>query len=309
MEVFTVTQKAERLDKYLSEKLDKSRSLISKMIDQGCILVNGEKPKASYKIKEKDKIEIVKEYYEEIDLTPEELPLDIVFEDENVLVINKPSGLVVHPGSGNFSHTLVNGLLYHTNLSEGSTTERPGIVHRIDKDTSGLMLVAKNNEAHQILTEDFKNKRVERKYIALVKGILKNNSIVIDAPIGRDEKNRKKMAVTATNSKRAVTHVKLLKRYEHYTLIECKLETGRTHQIRVHMAYIGYPLFNDPVYGTEKIKGFGQFLHSSEITFTEPITKEKLSFSCPLPKEFQEFLDELEKEEPKEEKENTKTEE
>ena len=154
MEVFTVTQKAERLDKYLSEKLDKSRSLISKMIDQGCILVNGEKPKASYKIKEKDKIEIVKEYYEEIDLTPEELPLDIVFEDENVLVINKPSGLVVHPGSGNFSHTLVNGLLYHTNLSEGSTTERPGIVHRIDKDTSGLMLVAKNNEAHQILTEE-----------------------------------------------------------------------------------------------------------------------------------------------------------
>ena len=273
MQEFICEKNNERIDKYLSEVLEKSRSTIAKMLETECILVNDKPVKTSYKIKENDKIAIVKEYVEDVLLTPEKMPLDIVYESENVIVVNKPSGLVVHPGSGNKEHTLVNGLLYHTNLSEGEEN-RPGIVHRIDKDTSGLMLVAKNNEAHQVLADDFKNKRVERKYIALVKGILQNNNIVIDAPIGRDEKNRKKMCVTDKNSKHAVTRVKVLKRYDKYTLIECVLETGRTHQIRVHMAYIGYPLFNDPVYGKEEIKGFGQFLHSHEITFEEPITKE-----------------------------------
>ena len=294
MQEFICEKNNERIDKYLSEVLEISRSTIAKMLETECILVNDKPVKASYKIKENDKITIVKEYVEDILLTPEKMPLDIVYESENVIVVNKPSGLVVHPGSGNKEHTLVNGLLYHTNLSEGEEN-RPGIVHRIDKDTSGLMLVAKNNEAHQVLADDFKNKRVERKYIALVKGILKSNNIVIDAPIGRDEKNRKKMCVTDKNSKHAVTRVKVLKRYDKYTLIECVLETGRTHQIRVHMAYIGYPLFNDPVYGKEEIKGFGQFLHSHEITFEEPITKEKLHFEVPLPEVFQNFLDNLEK--------------
>lgn len=293
MQEFICEKNNERIDKYLSEVLEISRSTVAKMLEIECILVNDKPVKASYKIKENDKITIVKEYVEDILLTPEKMPLDIIYESENVIVVNKPSGLVVHPGSGNKEHTLVNGLLYHTNLSEGEEN-RPGIVHRIDKDTSGLMLVAKNNEAHQVLADDFKNKRVERKYIALVKGILKSNNIVIDAPIGRDEKNRKKMCVTDKNSKHAVTRVKVLKRYDKYTLIECVLETGRTHQIRVHMAYIGYPLFNDPVYGKEEIKGFGQFLHSHEITFEEPITKEKLHFEVPLPEVFQNFLDNLE---------------
>ena len=294
----------ERIDKYLSDVLDKSRSLVAKMLDTECVLVNGKTVKSSYKVKEGDKITIVKDYVEDISLTPEKMSLDIVYESDNVIVINKPSGLVVHPGSGNKSHTLVNGLLYHTHLSDGEM-DRPGIVHRIDKDTSGLMLVAKNNEAHQILADDFKNKRVERKYIALVKGVLQNNNIVIDAPIGRDEKNRKKMCVTDKNSKHAVTRVKVLKRFSKYTLIECVLETGRTHQIRVHLSCIGYPLFNDPVYGKEVIKGFGQFVHSKEVTFIEPITKEALHFEVPLPEIFQNFLNDLEKDNEKNIEENS----
>ena len=226
------------------------------------------------------------------------IPLDIIFENENVILVNKPSGMVVHPGSGNKNHTLVNALLYHTNnLSEGSDNLRPGIVHRIDKDTSGLILIAKNNKAHEILADDFKHKRVKRKYIALVKGILAHNNITIDAPIGRDKIDRKKMMVTDLNSKDAVTHIKVLKRYHKYTLIECELETGRTHQIRVHLAYIGHPIFNDPVYQKDKTTSFGQFLHSSEITFKEPITKEQLHFKVDLPEYFQNFLDNLDNEE------------
>ena len=251
MQEFICEKNNERIDKYLSEVLEKSRSTIAKMLETECILVNDKPVKTSYKIKENDKIAIVKEYVEDIPLTPEKMPLDIVYESENVIVVNKPSGLVVHPGSGNKEHTLVNGLLYHTNLSEGEEN-RPGIVHRIDKDTSGLMLVAKNNEAHQVLADDFKNKRVERKYIALVKGILQNNNIVIDAPIGRDEKNRKKMCVTDKNSKHAVTRGKVLKRYDKYTLIECVLETGRTHQIRVHMSSINHPILGDELYNNNK---------------------------------------------------------
>ncbi len=284
----------ERIDKYLSDITDYSRSLILKMLKEECILVNDNVVKASYKVKENDEIKIIKEYTEDIDLVPEDIPLDIVFEDENVILVNKPSGMVVHPGNGNSNHTLVNALLFHTkNLSLGSDTLRPGIVHRIDKDTSGLILVAKNNKAHEILAEDFKNKKVKRKYIALVKGILDYNHITIDAPIGRDKIERKKMAVTDVNSKDAITHVTVLKRFKKYTLIECELETGRTHQIRVHLAYIGHPIYNDPVYQKDKTSDFGQFLHSSEITFVEPITKENLHFKVPLPKDFQDFLDTL----------------
>ena len=295
--IYVTSEDKVRIDKYLSEETEYSRSMIQKMLEEESIILNGKKAKTSTKVKDGDKIEILGEHQEERNIEAENIPLDIVFEDENVLLINKPSGLVVHPGSGNRSHTMVNGLMYYTNyLSDVNGEVRPGIVHRIDKDTSGLILVAKNNEAHQILAEDFKNKNIERKYIALVCGVLKNNHIVIDAPIGRDEKNRKKMTVHESG-KSAVTHVFVLKRYQKYTLVECVLETGRTHQIRVHLKYIGYPLFNDPLYHKEVIPSFGQFLHSSEITFTEPITKEVLHFKVPLPYIFQKFLLKLDKEE------------
>ena len=286
-----------RIDKYLAtlEGLSYSREFINKMIDNNAILVNGKNIKSSYKIKENDEITIDESFKQEINIEPVEMPLNIVFEDENVLVIDKPSGLVVHPGSGNYNNTLVNGLMYYTkNLSNVGGEERPGIVHRIDKDTSGLMLVAKTNEAHKILAEDFKNKRVKREYIALVCGVLPHNSATIDAPIGRDKVNRQRMAVTSDNSKNAVTHLTVLKRYKDYTLVKLQLETGRTHQIRVHLSYIGYPIYNDPVYLNKNATEFGQFLHSASIDFIEPITKEHLHFESALPKEFQEFLDNLE---------------
>lgn len=284
-----------RIDKYLSERLEYSRSYIQKLLEQNFVLVNDEPVKSSYKVMKGDVITLSENLDEALDITPENIPLNIVYEDEDVLVIDKPSGMVVHPGSGNFHHTLVNALLYYTkNLSDCNGYARPGIVHRIDKDTSGLLLVAKNNQAHAILADDFAHKRVKRKYVALVKGVLKHNHITIDAPIGRDANDRKKMAVTDINGKKAVTHITVLKRYKDYTLVECKLETGRTHQIRVHLAYIGYPIYNDPVYNTHKSTSFGQFLHSSEIEFISPINKKHLHFTSPLPKEFADFLENLE---------------
>ena len=284
-----------RIDKYLSERLEYSRSYIQKLLEQNFVLVNDEPVKSSYKVMKGDVITLSENLDEALDITPENIPLNIVYEDEDVLVIDKPSGMVVHPGSGNFHHTLVNALLYYTkNLSDCNGDARPGIVHRIDKDTSGLLLVAKNNQAHAILADDFAHKRVKRKYIALVKGVLKHNHITIDAPIGRDVNDRKKMAVTDINGKKAVTHITVLKRYKDYTLVECELETGRTHQIRVHLAYIGYPIYNDPVYNTHKATSFGQFLHSSEIKFISPINKKHLHFTSPLPKEFADFLENLE---------------
>ncbi len=283
-----------RIDKYLSEEFDYTRAYVKKLLDQKLVLVNGNAVKPSYLVKLNDQITITKELDEKIDMLPENIPLDIVYEDDDVILINKPSGMVVHPGSGNFNHTLVNALLYYTNnLSDCNGEFRPGIVHRIDKDTSGLILVAKNNKAHAILADDFANKRVKRTYIALVKGVLKHNHITIDAPIGRDKVNRKKMMVTDQNSKNAVTHVDVLKRYHDYTLVKCMLETGRTHQIRVHMAYICYPVVNDPVYNSKSATNFGQFLHSSEIDFESPLTKKHLHFKVDLPKEFQDFLNNL----------------
>ncbi len=285
-----------RLDKYLSTNLDYSREYIQKLIEEHLVSVNGEEPKASYKIKLNDEIIINEEALEnKTDIVPTKMPLDIVYEDEYLIIINKPSGLVVHPGAGNYQNTLVNGLLYYTkNLSNIGGIERPGIVHRIDKDTSGLIMVAKTNKVHAILSEDFKNKRIKREYIALLDGVFKNHSATIDAPIGRNENNREKMAVTAENSKHAVTHLKVLKRYAEHTLVSCVLETGRTHQIRVHMAYIGYPVHNDPVYGTKNATEFGQFLHSYKMTFTHPITKKEMEFTCPLPKYFEDYLKTLE---------------
>lgn len=282
----------ERIDKYLAEELGISRSTVKKMIDEGFVLVNGKKAKASLILSEADELFVKDGFIKEASFEAEDIPINIVYEDDDLLVINKKSGMVVHPGNGNTSGTLVNALMHYTKNLSNKEAFRPGIVHRIDKDTSGLMLVAKNDKAHDILAEGFKNKTIKREYIALVCGVIGEDSGVIDAPIGRDAKNRKKMCVTSENSKKAVTHFKVLKRYEHYTLLRLILDTGRTHQIRVHMKYIGHPVYNDPVYG-KAYNDFGQFLHSASIDFEQPTTHEHLHFECDVPKEFQDFLDTL----------------
>lgn len=284
--------KEERIDKYLAEELGISRSTVKKMIDEGFVLVNGKEVKASLILSEADELFVKDGFIKEASFEAEDIPINIVYEDDDLLVINKKSGMVVHPGNGNTSGTLVNALMHYTKNLSNKEAFRPGIVHRIDKDTSGLMLVAKNDKAHDILAEGFKNKTIKREYIALVCGVIQEDSGVIDAPIGRDAKDRKKMCVTSENSKKAVTHFKVLKRYEHYTLLRLMLDTGRTHQIRVHMKYIGHPVYNDPVYG-KAYNDFGQFLHSASIDFEQPTTHEHLHFECDVPKEFQDFLDTL----------------
>lgn len=279
-----------RLDAFLVKLLNNSRSNIDKHIKLGDILVNNSVVKTGYSLKEGDIIEI-NEWTEKTDVLPEEIPLDIYYEDEHVIVVNKKSGMVVHPGNGNYTGTLVSALLNYTeNLSDINGTDRPGIVHRIDKDTSGLLLISKTNEAHKILSEDFKNKKIKRKYIALVSGIIKEDKGKINAPIGRSLNDRKKMCVTEKNSKNAVTNFIVLERYNNSTLIECILETGRTHQIRVHMSYINHPVINDPVYG-KQINDYGQLLHAGYLGFNHPITKEFLEFNCPLETEFLNILD------------------
>lgn len=287
-----VTKNNIRIDAYITEETDYSRSKVAKGIKEGKVLVNNKQVQASYKVKEKDLIEIEPLEEEIIDVTPEKMDLDIVYEDEYLAIINKKSGIVVHPAVGNYSHTLVNGLMYHFNNISKEKTIRPGIVHRLDKDTSGLMVVAKNDKVHEQLSNMIKEKKVERKYLALVWGIVKHEKGTIDAPIGRDINNRQKYTVTDINSKDSITHFKTLKRYKEVTLIECKLDTGRTHQIRVHMEYIGHPVVNDPVYGRRKIiNNFGQMLHSKSIKFTHPVTKKLLSFEVEPPKEFIEILE------------------
>ena len=283
----------ERIDSFLSknEELDLTRSKIQELIKTGNILVNGKTIKNSYKLEENDEVDITV-VRENLDIEPEDIPLDIVYEDDDVLVINKKSGMVVHPAPGNISGTLVNALMHYSKLSSGSEAFRPGIVHRIDKDTSGLLLVAKNDKAHLFLEEELKEHKINRTYIALVSGVIKHDTGEIDAPIGRDKLDRKKMAVTSNNSKEAVTHFKVLERYKNATLIECKLETGRTHQIRVHMKYIGHPIINDPTYSRGKnIDNYGQMLHARTISFTHPTTKERLTFTCEPDKEFDKILD------------------
>jgi len=288
--VVTELSEKNRIDSYLIDILQLTRSKIQKMIENGNILVNGKTVKNNYVVKINDVI-TTSEYKEDIDVNAEEIPLDIYYEDEDLLVINKPSGMVVHPANGHCSGTLVNALLAHNSLSSGSESFRPGIVHRIDKDTSGLLLVAKNDETHNYLADQIKNKKVTRKYVALVHGKIMNTTGTIDAPIGRSNVDRKKMAVTDENAKDAITHFKVLERYEDATLIECILDTGRTHQIRVHMSYIGYPIVNDPVYGRKKtINDYGQMLHAKTIGFIHPKTNEYLEFNAPVPKEFEEIL-------------------
>lgn len=281
-----------RIDTYISNETNYSRTKISKIIKEGKVLVNKKIVPASYKVKENDIIEFDEIEDQEIDINPEKMDLDIVYEDEYLAIINKKSGVVVHPAVGNYNHTLVNGLMYHFNTISNKKTIRPGIVHRLDKDTSGLMIVAKNDEIHEKLSNMIREKQVERKYLALVWGILKHEKGTIDAPIGRDINNRQKYTVTDINSKDSVTHFKTIERLKEVTLVECKLDTGRTHQIRVHMEYIGHPIVNDPVYGRRKIiNDFGQMLHSKSIKLIHPVTKETLSFEVEPPKEFNEILE------------------
>lgn len=283
-----------RIDKYLLDKLDISRNKIQKLINDNNILVNGKSVKASYIVRVDDLIECDFEYKEKIDILPEDIPLDIVYEDDDLLVVNKPSGMVVHPAVGNYSHTLVNALMYHcNNLSQVNGVIRPGIVHRIDADTSGLLLVAKNDMAHVDLAKQISEKSVKREYITLVDGVIKEDTATIDAPIGRDVKYRKKMCVTADNSKDAITNIRVIERYKNSTLITCSLLTGRTHQIRVHMNYIGHSVINDPVYGSKKLIDplFGQMLHARKIGFVHPRTHEYMEFSCEPPDKFLDILE------------------
>ena len=275
----------ERVDSYLMNNTEYTRSKIQKMLKNGNITINNKLVKNSYNVKNGDVIEINELIQEEMSAVPEEMDLDIVYEDNDVIVVNKDNGVVVHPAIGNNHGTLVNGLLYHSkSLSSINGEFRPGIVHRIDAYTTGLLMVAKNDYAHEFLAQQLSNKTTTRKYWALVWGVINHDTGTIDAPIGRDANDRKKMAVTDVNSKEAITHFKVLERYKDATLIELVLETGRTHQIRVHMQYIGYPIINDPVYGRKKIiDDSGQCLHAKTLGFIHPTTKEYMEFDSELP--------------------------
>lgn len=288
-------QQGERIDKAVSSIQNEwSRTQISNWITEGIVKVNGEAVKAKYKVKAGDVVEIIVPEAEPLDVIAENLDLEIVYEDADVLVVNKPKGMVVHPAPGHLTGTLVNGLMYHcTDLSGINGIMRPGIVHRIDKDTSGLLMVAKNDKAHESLVEQLVNKTVTRKYTALVHGHIAHDKGTIDAPIGRDQKDRQKQAVV-DKGKHAVTHFQVIERFGDYTLVECRLETGRTHQIRVHMQYIGFPLVGDPKYGPRKTMDFGgQVLHAGILGFTHPTTGEYMEFEAPLPVDYVQLLDEL----------------
>lgn len=290
------TDELVRIDKFINQiESELSRTTIQKLILDGHVLVNGVSTKSSYKVKANDMIEITEMELGDWEVVPKKMDIDIVYEDDDVLVINKPSGLVVHPAPGHYQDTLVNGLMYHiSHLSDVNGEFRPGIIHRIDKDTSGLLMVAKTNKAHMILAEELKNKETKREYIALVEGVIKNKTGKINAPIGRDRNNRLKMAVLGSG-KPAVTYFEVLEMFENATLIKCILETGRTHQIRVHMAYIEHPLVGDFIYGNADNSDFGQYLHAKTLGFTHPTTKQFMEFDSPLPEAFQDKLNELRK--------------
>lgn len=291
MEVI-VDEENVRIDKYLASKTDYSRETITKMLAEEYIFVNGKSIKASYKVKVGDVILIKDGFVKEMSLEATKMDIDIVYEDEYLMVINKDSGVVVHPGAGNSNDTLVNGLLYYNKTLSKGEEFRPGIVHRLDKDTSGLMIVAKDDKAHELLADDFKNKRIHREYIALLDGVFPQKKAIIDAPIGRSKQYFDKMEV-CKDGKKAITNLEVIKKYKDYTLVKLVLETGRTHQIRVHLAYIGYPVHNDPVYSNKVCTDFGQFLHSAYLKFKHPITGEVLEFNSKLPEEFQTFIDNL----------------
>lgn len=288
-----------RVDSFLAENFDDySRTFIQKIIKEGNVLVNDKVVKGSYNLSEGDEVTLNIEEPKELEVKAENIPLDIIFEDDDIIIVNKPKGMVVHPAPGNYEGTLVNALLYHSkgNLSDINGVLRPGIVHRIDKDTEGILVVAKNSDAHRKLTDLFKVHDIKRTYHAIVCGDLNDDEGTIDAPIGRSTLDRKKMCVTNKNSKRAVTHYKVLKRFGKYTYIECKLETGRTHQIRVHMASIHHPLLGDDIYGSKdnEFKIEGQVLLAKELGFVHPRTNEEVFFQVDLSEGFKSVLKKIE---------------
>ena len=297
------SEEKNRLDSYIASKnLELSRSMIKKLLEDGKITVNGEITKASYKVQLNDKIEIDIEKPKKVKLEAQEIPLDVIYEDNDILVVNKQKGLVVHPGNGNLDGTLANAVMAHCkdSLSGIGGELRPGIVHRLDKDTSGLLIIAKNDKAHIKMSEQIKDRKVKKTYIALVRGIISENEATINMPIGRSTKDRKKMAVTK-NGKEAITHFKVLNRFTtnkaSYTLLEVKIDTGRTHQIRVHMAEIGHPVIGDTVYsnGKNEFGVVGQCLHAKKLEFTHPITEKEMNLEAPLPQYFEKIIEELEK--------------
>lgn len=282
-----------RLDKFLADKTDKTRSFIQKAIDDGCVMINGKTALGKTKVKLNDEIDFEEPEVTTAEIKPQDIPLEIVYEDDDLIIINKPKGMVVHPAPGNPDNTLVNAVMAHCGdrLSTINSVVRPGIVHRIDKDTSGLLVIAKNDESHLKLSEQFKVHSIERVYTAVVKGKFRETTGTVNAPIGRHPVHRKKMAVTDKNSKSAVTHFEVLEELSGYSLVKCKLETGRTHQIRVHMSYIGHTLLGDTLYGDKnKLKIEGQVLHAGVLGFSHPRTGEFMRFESPLPEEFQKIL-------------------
>ncbi len=283
-----------RIDKFLSDELNKSRTEVQNLLKDGKIKVNNKIVKASYLLQNQDLIEIEVVKPKEASIEKKNINIDIIYEDKDVIVVNKSSGMVVHPANGHYDDTLVNALMYHCkDLSTINGEIRPGIVHRIDKDTSGVLVACKNDNAHNHLANQLKEKTTTRKYIAIVYGHFDHMYGKIDAPILRDPADRKKMAILE-GGKEAITHFRVLEKLRDYSLIECQLETGRTHQIRVHMAYINHPVLGDPIYGNKKkTTEFGQFLHAQTLGFIHPVTLEYMEFSAPLPKEFEEKLNEL----------------
>lgn len=298
---FTVqeAQQAERLDVLITKNMaEVSRSHVQKLIELGLVTVNGRTVKANYRVQPADVVQVILPDLKTSDIVPEAIELDILHEDHDVIVINKPRGMVVHPAAGNYHGTLVNALLKHcTDLSGINGISRPGIVHRLDKDTSGVMVAAKNDQAHLNLAEQIQKRTAGRKYIAVVHGNVREDQGMINAPIGRHKSDRKKMAVIFTNSKEAITNFRVLERFGDYTIVECKLQTGRTHQIRVHMAYIGHPVVGDPKYGPKQshFSIQGQALHSAELMFYHPRTGERLVFFAPLPQDMASIITMLRK--------------
>ena len=289
-----------RIDKVICQAIDgMSRSAVQKIIDEGNVSVGDTIISKNYKARHGDLIKVIIPQAKELEITAEDIPLDIRYEDSDLLVVNKPKGMVVHPAAGHFSHTLVNGLMYHCkdSLSGINGVLRPGIVHRIDKDTTGSIIACKNDNAHLKIAAQLKEHSITRKYRAICFGVLKEDAGTIDAPIGRDEKERKKMAVNQKNGKHAVTHYKVLERFGQYTYIECQLETGRTHQIRVHMASIGHPLLGDEVYSSRKqpFSTQGQVLHAYILGFLHPVTDQYIETLAPIPDYFEKILGKLRK--------------
>ena len=292
----TVEEKGMRIDKLLQKHfIDESRTTLQNWIKEGCVCIDDKPVKASRKVEPNEVINVTIPEPVDTTIAPENIPLDVVYEDHDVIVVNTPSGMIVHPSAGIYSGTLVNALLYHCDdLSSINGVNRPGIVHRIDKETSGLLMVAKNDKAHRSLSAQLEEHSVIRRYVALVHGVIPHNKGRIVAPIGRDPDDRQKMAVTDKNAKEAITNFTVLERFDDMTLIECRLETGRTHQIRVHMQYIGYPVYGDPKYGRRSDDtSHGQYLHAKILGFKHPITGEQMLFEAKLPDYFEEKIEEL----------------